>query len=381
MSNTNPKEIAPVDPPKQFDSPQLTVSLVEVDSLVRAAEARHHFQVSGKNLTVAVLDTGLNTGHVDFTGRVRAQHNFTQDNNGADNDATDGNGHGTNVGGIIAAKRGDHTGIAPDAEIIPLKVLHNNSRGSFDAVADALQWVINNRVNHRLTAVCMSLGDRRNHGDDKGFAGNDIQSHVSELRDMNVPVCIAAGNEFATYSSAQGMGFPGILNECVSVGAVYDEFEGPFTYPSNGYASTSASGPDRITPFSQRLHESVNSRCRTDIFAPGAPVTSAGIYGPHGESVQHGTSQATPVTTGVILLMQEFYLRESGRMPTVSQLVHWLRRSGVMINDGDDESDNVKNTGLNFVRLTAMGALEAIRRDLVKKLSETGEALKSNVTE
>jgi subtilisin family serine protease len=123
MSNANPTDIKPVEKPKQFNQPQLTIALVEVDRLVRAAEARQHFQVSGKDLTVAVADTGLNADHVDFAGRVPVQRNFTSDNGDADDDATDGNGHGTNVGGIIVAKKGDHAGTAPGAKIIPLREL------------------------------------------------------------------------------------------------------------------------------------------------------------------------------------------------------------------------------------------------------------------
>ena len=372
MNNESTMKVKAVERPKQFQSPQLTTSLVEVDNLVQAAKARQHFQVSGTGLTVAVIDTGLNKDHVDFSGRVPAQRNFTEDNSSADDDATDGNGHGTNVGGIVAAK-GDHTGIAPDAQIIPLKVLDNYGQGSFGAVADALQWVIHNRDKYQITAVCMSLGNGFNYMDDGIFAGTKIKKHVSTLRNRNIPVCIAAGNDFFIHNSFQGMSFPGILRESVSVGAVYDEYEGPFRYKSG--AETSASGPDRITPFSQRLHETVNPNCRTDIFAPGAPVRSAGINGPHGESVQHGTSQATPVTTGVILLMQEFYKRETHRMPKVDQMVDWLRRGGVRINDGDDELDNVKNTGHDFVRITAVGALNVIRLDLEKELAETGKLL------
>lgn len=372
MNDESTMKVKAVERPKQFQSPQLTTSLVEVDNIVQAAKARQHFQVSGKGLTVAVIDTGLNKDHVDFSGRVPAQRNFTEDNSSADDDATDGNGHGTNVGGIVAAK-GDHTGIAPGAQIIPLKVLNNHGNGSFGAVADALQWVIRNRDKYQITAVCMSLGDGFNYRDDGIFAGTKIKKHVSTLRNVNTPVCIAAGNDFFSYNSLQGMSFPGILRECVSVGAVYDEYEGPFRYKDG--AETSASGPDRITPFSQRLHETINPNCRTDIFAPGAPVRSAGINGPHGESVQHGTSQATPVTTGVILLMQEFYKREAHRMPKIDQIVDWLRRGGITINDGDDELDNVKNTGHDFIRVTAVGVLNVIRLDLEKELAETGKPL------
>ena len=117
----------------------------------------------------------------------------------------------------------------------------------------------------------------------------------------------------------------------------------------------------------ERLHHTVNRATRTEIFAPGASVTSSGINGPHGESIQHGTSQATPVTVGVILLLQEFYNRYAGELPTVKELITWLRRGSVPIFDGDDEDDNVLHTNLTFVRLDAVHALTAVHRELVRR--------------
>jgi hypothetical protein len=116
----------------------------------------------------------------------------------------------------------------------------------------------------------------------------------------------------------------------------------------------------------------VNSETYTDVFAPGAPVTSSGIRGEHGESTQHGTSQATPVTAGLILLLQEFYQRVTGEIPSVTDVVTWLRHGGVPIHDGDDEDDNVEHTNLDFVRVDALSALDAVRRDLHKRRLETG---------
>ena len=162
------------------------------------------------------------------------------------------------------------------------------------------------------------------------------------------------------------MSYPAILRECISVGAVYDAAEGGFSYGSG--ATAHSSRPGQITPFSQRLHKSINRLTQTDIFAPGAPVTSSGINGPNGESVQHGTSQATPVTVGVILLMQEFYRRLTGELPEVGDLLAWLIRGGVPIIDGDDEDDNVQHTNLSFVRLDALSALDATRRAIQKKM-------------
>jgi hypothetical protein len=83
----------------------------------------------------------------------------------------------------------------------------------------------------------------------------------------------------------------------------------------------------------------------------------------------HGTSQATPVVAGAALLLQQFALRETGELPTVDQLENWLR-AGVSIRDGDDESDNVQNTGKVFVALDVYRSLQAAERQLGRAKSE-----------
>jgi hypothetical protein len=368
------RKISSVETPVQLARTQFRANLVKTGSLIRATEGRTKFSVTGTGLTVAVLDTGLRTTHVDFTGRVVAQYNFTNDNSGNNDDASDGNGHGTNVTGIIAANK-LHIGIAPGAQIIPLKVLSNDDGGSFDAINDALQWVIDNRSRYNITAVCMSLGDSDNYTDDEPFSSDEIRLKIQSLRNEKVAVVVAAGNDFYTHSSQQGMSYPAIFRETVSVGAVYDAREGSFTYSSG--AATTESAPDRITPFSQRLHETINPIARTDIFAPGAPITSSGILNDRAESVQHGTSQATPVITGVILLLQEYYLKLTGLLPSVDEIETYLRDGGIVINDGDDEQDNVENTGLSFIRVDVLGALENITRRLQKAVFEEKKPLEA----
>lgn len=357
------QNVKPVEAPRQLEAPLfgLGPELVEVDLLVRAQEARTRFRVDGSRLAVAVLDTGLNAGHVDFAGRVPAQHNFTADNGGRPDDASDGQGHGTNVAGIIVAN-GDHLGLAPGANVVPIKVLDNGGSGSFQAIAAALGWVLDHREELGISAVCMSLGDSGNYVTDGVFPGDSIQERIRRLRERKVAVCIAAGNDYFRHASREGMGYPGIFRESISVGAVYDNNEGSFSYGDGATAFSTA--PDRITPFSQRLHESTSAECRTDIFAPGAPVRSSGIHGEHGESIQHGTSQATPVTAGVVLLMQELYQRATGELPEVTDLVSWLRSGGAQIHDGDDEHDNVEHTNKGFRRVDAVGALGAVQRHL-----------------
>lgn len=367
MSNENMKITVP-EVPVQFDKPQLTIMDAEVDSLIRVNLARDTFQVNGNELTVAVLDTGLRTTHVDFTGKVVAQQNFTADNGGNPNDASDGQGHGTNVGGIIVANN-IHKGVALGANIVPLKVLANNGSGSFEAIDAALQWVLDNHEAHAISVVNMSLGASDNSVDDSPFSNLKTAQLIKELKNRNVAVVVAAGNDFFAFKQ-EGMGFPAILRETVSVGAVYDSnIGGPLFYQSGATAFTT--DKDRITPFSQRLHPSINQLTNTDIFAPGAPITSSGIQNDNGESIQSGTSQATPVTAGVILLMQEFYKQNTGQLPTVDLLIDCLRQGSIPIVDGDDENDNVPHANKSYERIDALLALEAVRRSLQMELFTT----------
>jgi subtilisin family serine protease len=356
----------------QFDKPQLGVALAESSQFIRAVEARATFKVDGTGLCAAVLDTGLRVTHVDFAGRVAAQRNFTADNGGRKEDVADGNGHGTNVTGILAA-RGDHVGIAPGARVVPLKVLPDAGGGSFAAVAEALQWVIDHRKTHNITVVNMSLSDGGNVASTDPAAADPVRDRIRALREAGVAVVVAAGNSYFGHQT-HGMGYPAILPGTVSVGAVYDGPGGPYYY--SGGAVAYSAGPGRVCPFSQRLHPSTSALYRTDVFAPGAPVTSSGNANDHGESVQSGTSQAAPVTAGVILLLQEFHLRATGRLPSVEDLEAHLRKGAVKIVDGDDEHDNVAHDNADYLRIDALGALQSLRADLTAQALLQGTAVR-----
>jgi subtilisin family serine protease len=324
---------------------------------------------------------------VDFHGRIVAQRNFTSDYAGDAANAADGHGHGTNVAGIVGARRdpakntdpvGEHEGVAPDAGLAALKVLSNSGRGSFAAVEDALQWVLDNARDPSspaktdedkrklpITVVNLSLSDQANHETAGAFATDRLRDLVKALAARHIPVVVAAGNEYFTHRSKQGMGYPAILPETLSVGAFYDANVGRQAYASLAVAEKTA--PGQLTAFSQRLHESANPTSRTDLFAPGAVITSSGRANDRGESDQQGTSQAAPVTAGVILLMQQYHLRERGRLPTVDELAMWLRGGATDERDSYGDRDNVTNTDLTFRRLDAMSALSAMKRTLEGK--------------
>jgi Subtilase family/Common central domain of tyrosinase len=332
---------------------RMGAALEQVSSLVRAPSARDHFDVDGSGVTVAVLDTGVNPSHVDFAGRIVAQADFTDDPVARDLD-----GHGSNVAGIVLAS-GQHHGIAPGAQLASVKVLNGDGGGSLSWLVNGLKWVRDNAGAHNIRVVCMSLGfgDNQQSDDDVPTFFGELRGLIQELTDHNnIAVVIAAGNDFYTHQSAEGMATPAIFRECVSVGAVYDADVGGRAYASGAVAYET--DRDVITPFSQRLPHNAQRPCFTTIFAPGAPVTSTGHSGTQTSSEQSGTSQAAPVVAGVIALFQQLYHREHGDWPTVAEVKKTLREAAVAINDGDDERDNVTSTGKNFLRVDAYQVLE-----------------------
>lgn len=374
-SSKNFNYIPGVEAPTPVPAHDVGIMLAETSSYIQASEARTRYKVSGKGFTVAVLDTGLRTTHVDFAGKVVAQVNFTKDNGGNPNDATDGNGHGTNVGGIIVANA-LNTGIAPGANIIPVKVLPNGHGGSFDDIYKGLKWVFDNRATYNISVVNLSLGNNINEKSDTPYETHPVKQVIRDLNHAGVAVVIAAGNGYFEHNSEPGMSFPGIIRECISVGAVYDAVEGPFHYKFGASARSSTAG--QITPFSQRLPKDISGDCFTDIFAPGAPITSSGATGDRDFSTQHGTSQAAPVTAGVICLMQELYRNifralpdSSGfpAFPSIEMLSTWLQNGGIPIFDGDNEDDNVKHTNAWYHAVNAYQALRQVRKYFVREMA------------
>jgi subtilisin family serine protease len=358
-----PVAVQPVAAPLQLENPFLG-QILDASRLVRMREARWRFSVDGAGTAVAILDTGLRATHRDFGGRVAAQRNFTRDNGADPEDATDMHGHGTAVAGTLCAD-GIHLGAAPSARVIPLKVLDNEGKGNFADVAAALQWIIDHHSALEITAVCMAFGNGGNYRSDTPFAADPVGDRLDALAAMGIACCAAAGDDYYSHGSIQGMPYPAVLRETLSVGAVFGGDVGPFPHPSGAEAYETEA--DRVAVFSQRLHEKVGRECATTVFAPGGPTICSGIMSDSGTSLQHGTSQATSVTAGLVLLLQSFHRRVTGRLPAIADLRRWLVRGAVSIADCDDEHDNVLHTGLSFRRLDAVAALECCAREVARE--------------
>ncbi len=347
-------------PPRSVPQNLFSTLDIEIDSLLDATKARERFSVDGSGLAVAVLDTGLRVTHKCFRGRVLEPHNFLLDPEGNSDDVEDTNGHGTNVAGIIAAGTSDERrGIAPRANIIPLKVI---PAADIEPIFEALRWVYNNTERFNITVVNFSFGiPSINHIDDH-LASRDFPE-LSRLLDMllekRVAVVVGAGNDY-WQDQKEGMTIPAIFRQVISVGAVYDTSFGSRSYRDGAIANSTHA--DQITPYSQRLSKYTSPDCYTDVFSAGGQATSAGAGDDDDTSIREGTSQASPTVAGTILLLQQYYLRMKGVRPTISLLQDILRATSKWITDGDDEDDNVIHTNKKYPRINAFQSLSALHK-------------------
>lgn len=113
------------------------------------ADAAWKQGIKGKGVLVGIIDSGINTSHSEFTGRIAAGKTFVGTN------TVDRMGHGTHVAGIIgAADNGvGMIGVAPEATLVPFRVFDTGGTSSSTVVA-----ALNAAVAAKVKVVNMSLG-------------------------------------------------------------------------------------------------------------------------------------------------------------------------------------------------------------------------------
>ncbi len=232
----------------------------------------------------AVLDTGIDTTHVDLDqgkvlGFVQCLQSPCTDHTPYDDD-----GHGTHVAGTIAGD-GDGPspagrGVAPGAALVGVKVLDQNGDGFTSDVVAGIEWVIANKDTYGIEALNISLGST---GCGDGLEPDSQAVNLAYAAGLTVAV--AAGNDGpATCTIAS----PGDAKDAITVGAMAD-------LGANGFkqADFSSRGP------------TTDGRVKPDISAPGVGISSAAAGTTNGYVTMNGTSMATPFVTGVALLMED----------------------------------------------------------------------------
>lgn len=253
--------------------------------------------MTGAGSKIAIVDSGIDSDHADFTGRIVAEQCFCsgiagsvgccpndEDTMSGPGSAEDDHGHGTNVAGIAGGGGAvAQRGAAPEATLLAVKVLDaNNSFCCASDIVAAFDWISENHPD--TDVVNASLGTSAlfpaNCDAAAGFTQLLAQA-IANLTANGTQVFVSSGNQ----RSGTSIAAPACITGAFAVGAVWDADLGDVTV----FSCTDSTAPDKATCFT-------NSNADVDLYAPGALVTSSGMGG--GLRGFYGTSQATPLVAG-----------------------------------------------------------------------------------
>jgi subtilisin family serine protease len=261
----------------------------------------HAMGITGRGVTVCVVDSGIDILHPDFAHlRLVAWRDLVN----LRSDAYDDRGHGTAMAGLIAAN-GSLRGIAPDASLIVAKVINSAGFGSSVAIADGIRFCVDPFGDGTRGAdiISISLGSKA-----PFLVANDVSRAAQAALDRGVIVVAAAGNDGGPFDDGD-VEIPASVPLAIAVGAV------------------DASG--RIGSFSSMgsVVNRTDPNLKPEVAAPGVQIIST-APGAHYVTTT-GTSPATAVAAGIVALLLQAHpeLRPGGSFSNVLTLKWALARS------------------------------------------------------
>jgi len=323
------------------------IKLVEYDAETRIVLAQSALQINanrvwlehgieGKNIRIAVLDTGIDSNHQDLQN-VILEKDFTGE--GTD----DEHGHGTHVASTIAgsgkSSAGLYKGIAPEASLMDIKVLNKQGSGRLSDTIAGIEYAVMNNAD----VISMSLGAII---PCNGLDATSLASDVAVKK--GIVVVVAAGNSGPLPGT---IGSPGCARDVITVGAV-DQL-------------------DKIAIFSSR-GPTLDGRIKPDIVAPGVLIMAAKAGG--GYTAMSGTSMATPMVSGVVALILS---KNPGLTP--EQIKDVLKETAKDL----DEDENTQGAGRvdAYLAFTKASGLEPKPEKEEQEESDTTEKDKKEAEE
>jgi type VII secretion-associated serine protease mycosin len=232
---------------------------------------------TGKNVTVAVIDSGVDRTHPQMRGRVLPGRDYLDPGLDGTRDCVR---HGTGVASIIAAAPVDGVGfrgLAPDARILPVRVSEQKQVDGRESgrtvpvttLATAIRWAVDQGVD----IINLSIV----YYQDSPALRSAIEYAVAH----DVVVVAAAGNK---YGEGNPRPYPASYDGVIGVGSIGED--------------------GTVSPFSQRGDW-------VDLVAPGGEVTVAAPE--RGHVIDNGTSYATPFVAATAALVRQYWPKLTAR--------------------------------------------------------------------
>ncbi|MCS7198073.1 MAG: S8 family serine peptidase [Candidatus Bipolaricaulota bacterium] len=220
-------------------------------------------------------------------------------------------------------------GVAPQAQLVAIKVLRDNGSGYLSDAVAALDWIYANNAMLQVKVVNMSLGSTILYTPPCDSAYPAMTTAINNLRAIGVISFAASGNN----ANATQMSLPACISSAVSVGAVYDANVGGINW---GNCTDITTAPDKVVCVTNGV---------PNLQAPGALITSSMIGG--GATTYGGTSMASPHAAGTAAL-----LIQAKPSITPMEIEAVLQATGVPVTD--------PKNGQTRPRINALAAVRAV---------------------
>ena len=312
--------------------------------------------LTGNNVTVAVIDTGIfinhsaftNDGKLNWSDRIIKYFDLITNTS---NIPQDNIGHGTWVASILGGNCSDYQGVAPGVNLVILRIFDSSGETNISVFEDAINWIVQNKDLYDIKIVSMSFGAKPEL--DNLYQINYLQQIVRKLVDNGILVVAAAGND-RNSSQSDGdrtINSPASDKKVVAVGGV--DYNGEmYQYSSGGPSFEFIKKPDVCAP-------------------------AVGIYGAdtdYGDdyAFRSGTSGATPFVAGLAALMLE---KETNLTPL--QLKNILSLTSYKTINPRIIQDNLQGWGV----IQGYAALESLNPPvLINDSTEIAISLTQNYT-